>query len=313
MEKSNYQADFEMGLSTLEDIQLLSEFSLSPLVGRAYFHLTELKRKADFISSGKVASYESVTKVLEEKFESIFTDFLSDKSKFKDFSYKNITSKLDLKKWNLIFEIIPEVLSVVSLFNYEGTVETKLDEEQIIISGVINQDSINHLNRKFIYIATRKLLRQKVLLTFNLKQLENSGLFKLELRADISQDDSLAYKVNFKTGNKENYLVSFSNVFANYQVNLESLKDLGEHNIVEVTSNLEVKHSFSVLDSSRLESASKEILHFPFLFRPVSIILPMKGNLSLDGLSDSQNDEHKREQDVSTYYRTIDFFSLFDI
>ena len=78
-----------------------------------------------------------------------------------------------------------------------------------------------------------------------------------------------------------------------------------------------MKHHFGVPDLSRLESTEKEILHFPFLFRPVSIILPMKGNLSLDYFSRSQasihDDEQKREHDVSTYYRTIDFFSLFSI
>ena len=80
---TSYQADFDKSLSTLEDIQLLSEFSLSPLIGRAYFHLSEMKRKADEVNLGLVANYDAVAKVLDEKFESIFTDFFSNKSKFK--------------------------------------------------------------------------------------------------------------------------------------------------------------------------------------------------------------------------------------
>ena len=57
-ETMNYQSDFEKGLEALEDIQLLSEFSVSPIVSHAYFHLSEMKRKADAISSGQVSLYD---------------------------------------------------------------------------------------------------------------------------------------------------------------------------------------------------------------------------------------------------------------
>lgn len=314
--QTTYHDDFEKSLSTLEDIQLLSEFSLSPLIGRAYFHLSEMKRKADANSLGQVAHYDAVSKVLDEKFESIFTDFFSNKSKFKNFEYYKSTSKIDLKKWNLILEIIPEVLSVISLFNYHGSIEARLDDSRLLISGMILEDGHLQMNRKFIYVVTRKLLRQKVLLTFNLEKTARTGLFKLDLKVDISHDDSLVYKVNFKLGPKENYYVGFSNIFCHYRALLEDVKSVGEHNVIEVGSDLSVKHFMGVPDLTRLESANKEILHFSFLFRPVSIILPMKGNLSTDAfsrsLSNSQDSEQMREQDVSTYYRTIDFFSLFN-
>lgn len=317
MGKNDYQSDFEMSLNTLEDIQLLSEFSLSPLIGRAYFHLTEIKRKADAKSSGQVAHYDLVAKVLDEKFESIFTEFFSNTSKFKGYQYNKDTSKIDLKKWNLILEIIPEVLSLVTLFNYHGAIEARLDEFNLQISGLILEDGNLEMNRKFIYVVTRKLLRQKVLLTFNLKKTARTGLFKLDLKVDISHDESLVYKVNFKTSARENYLVGFSNIFCHYRTHLEDVKAVGEHHVIEVCNDLSMKHYFGIPDLSRLESANKEILHFSFLFRPVSIILPLKGNLSTDAfsrsLSSRHDDEHKREQDVSTYYRTIDFFSLFHV
>jgi hypothetical protein len=310
------QDDYELGLSTLEDIQLLSEFSLSPLIGRAYFHLSEMKRKADATALGQVAHFDLVSRVLDEKFESIFTEFFSNKSKFKFFQYQKETSKIDLKKWNLILEIIPEVLSVVSLFNYHGQINAKLDDNRLLVSGMILEDGHLQMNRKFIYVVTRKLLRQKVLLTFNLEKTAKPGLFKLDLKVDISHDDSLVYKVSFKVGSKENYFVGFSNIFCHYRSLLENVKSVGEHNVIEVGSDLSVKHIFGIPDLTRLESANKEILHFPFLFRPVSIILPMKGYLATEAysrsLASTNDSEQMREQDVSTYYRTIDFFSLFN-
>lgn len=317
----SYQADFEKSLSTLEDIQLLSEFSLSPLIGRAYFHLSEMKRKADEVNLGIVANYDAVARVLDEKFESIFTEFFSNKSKFKKFNYYKSTSKIDLKKWNLILETIPEILSVVSLFNYHGCVEARLDDSRLLISGMVLENGNLEMNRKFIYVVTRRLLRQKILLTFNLTKTARDGLLQLDLKVDISHDEALVYKVNFKVSPKENYYVGFSNIFCQYRALLEDVRKVGDHNVIEVANDLSVKHSFTIPDLTRLDSANKEILHFSFLFRPVSIILPMKGNLSTDAYSrslansygSSQDDSYTKEQDVSTHYRTIDFFSLFNL
>lgn len=306
--ETSYQDDFEKSLSTLEDIQLLSEFSLSPLIGRAYYYLSEMKRKADEKVVGPVKAYDHVAKVLDEKLESIIAEFFSNKSKFKGYAYSKSTSKIDLKKWNLILEILPEVLSVVSLFNYHGSMDVRLDDSRLLVSGIILEEGHLQMNRKFIYVVTRKLLRQKVLLTFNLEKTSRLGMFRLDLKVDISHDESLVYKVKFNVSSNETYCVGFSNIFCHYRALLENVKEVGEHTVIEVGSDLSVKTFMGVPDLTRLESANKEILHFPFLFRPVSIILPVKGNLSPESFSRGL----AGEQDVSNYYRTIDFFSLFN-
>lgn len=312
MTNKAYQEDFERSLSTLEDIQLLSEFAVSPLVSHAYFYLSEMKRKADAIVSGQVARFDAVSQVLDEKLTSIVNDFFGDKGRFKGFHYSKSTKQIDLNKWNLILNTIPELLSVVSLFNYHGNVDVRFDESRLSISGMILEDGKLELNRKFIYVVTRKLLRQKVLLTFKLEETARTGLFKLTLKADISHDENLLYRVNFRINSKEQYLVGFSNIFCQYRTQFSDLRSVGEHNIIDIGSDLSVRHTFGLPELSRMESANKEILHFPFLFRPISIILPVKGSLVTDTYSRSLDDENKRKQDVSKYFRTIDFFSLFN-
>jgi hypothetical protein len=273
-----------------------------------------MKRKADEKMEAPVKNYDQVAKVLDEKLENIFADFFSNKSKFKDFTYQKSTSNIDLKKWNLILEIVPEVLSVVTLFNYHGALDVRLDDNRLAVSGMILEEGHLQMNRKFIYIVTRKLLRQKVLLTFNLEKSTKPGLLRLDLKVDISHDESLVYKVKFNTvmpgspNSKENYCVGFSNIFCHYRALIEDVKEVGEHTVIEVGHDLSVKSFFGLPDLSRLESANKEILHFSFLFRPVSIILPVKGNLSSEAFTRGLGGE----QDVSAYYRTIDFFSLFN-
>jgi hypothetical protein len=313
MRVESYQSDFEKGLETLEDIQLLSEFSVSPLVSHAYFYLSEMKRKADLLSSGQTHKFDAALKVLDDKLSSIMEEFFSNQSRFKSYSFYKTTTNVDFKKWNLVFETLPEILSVVTLFNYHGSVDIRFDENRLHINGLILEDSNFELNRKLIYVITRKLLRNKVLLTFNLEKTARTGLFKLVLKADLSHDDSLVYKVNFNVDHKTEYIVGFSNILCQYRASLEELEQIGEHNIVEIKNDLSVVHSTGVPELSRTESANKEILHFPFLFRPVSIILPMKGNLIADSFTRSLDDENKRKQDVSTYFRNIDFFSLFNL
>ncbi|MBY0413648.1 MAG: hypothetical protein K2Q18_05765 [Bdellovibrionales bacterium] len=312
MTDKDYQSDFEKGLSTLEDIQMLAEFSVSPLVSHAYYYLSEMKRKADAISTVKASEFNQVAKVLDEKLFSIVGEFFGNKGRFKEYSYSREVEKIDLKKWNLVLETIPEILSIVTLFNYHGGVDVRFNEGRFLISGLILQDGNLERSRKLIYVITRKLLRSKVLLTFNLEKTARTGLFKLDLKADISHDEALTYKVQFNVDKGENYMVGFSNVFCQYRSHLEDVKLVGEHNIVEIRTDLSVKHYLGIPELSRIESANKEILHFPFLFRPLSIILPMKGNLTT-APSRSLDDENKRKQDVSKYFRTIDFFSLFNL
>ena len=312
MTEKDYQIDFERSLSALEDIQMLSEFSVSPLVSHAYYYLSEMKRKADAMATGQISQFDQVGVVLDEKLASIVDSFFGNKGRFKDYTYQKHTDKIDLRKWNMVLETIPEILSIVTLFNYHGVVDVNFDDGRFMVTGLILEDGNLERSRKLIYVLTRKLLRSKVLLTFNLEKTAKTGLFKLVLRADLSHDESLLYRVHFNIEN-EQYMVGFSNIFCQYRAHLNDVRQVGEHNIIEINSDLSMKHYMGIPELTRLESANKEILHFPFLFRPVSIILPVKGNLVAQGLSRSLDDENTRKQDVSKYFRTIDFFSLFNL
>lgn len=324
IENKDYQSEFQKSLDVLEDIQYLSSFSVAPLLGQAYFHLSEFKRKADARSKKSISEFKEISKALDEKLELIVCEFFSNKSKFKSFEFKKDIAKIDLNKWNVLFEVLPEILSVVSLFNYHGMAEVQMNENRVLISGMVLQDSTLEMHRRLIYVITRKLLRKKVLLTFSLSESGRGGLTRLELKADISHQDDLIYKVLFKPSFQDQIVVGFSNIFCNYRRNFDDVKMLDEHAVIEILSDLSVMQKEKIPDYSSTESANKEFLHFPFLFRPISIILPIKGNLSTDpflNLLDlgsmnetmrEKNTEQKSKQDVSYSFHSIDFFSLFN-
>ena len=216
----------------------------------------------------------------------------------------------------MLLESIPEILSVVSLFNYHGKVKVELDQNRVLVKGIILEDQNLAFNRKFIYLVTRKLLGSKILLTFNLEKTSRPGLYTLSLRADISHDENLVYKVQFKDSN---VLLGFSNIFPQYRVQPEALSEVGEHMIVEINSDLSTKSFCGRVELSKIDSANKEILHFPFLFRPLSIILPVKGHLSTDTFlkslertfKDTGSEDQNQQKDSQFHYRFIDFFFLF--
>jgi hypothetical protein len=314
--ENNYRENFEKSLETLEDIQYLSSFSLAPLIGRAYYHMSEMKRKADAANVGVAANYDAVSQVLDKNLETIIEDFFINSGRYKGMNYSKSTAKIDLKKWNLILESLPEILSVVAVLSFHGIIDVDLTENHFSVTGNMLEDTQLEVNRKFIYIVTRKLLRRKILMTFQCEKAPRTGLYKLNLKVDISHDDSLIYRLPFKPNNKQNFLVGFSNVLANYRVQFDQISKVGKHQIIEVSNDLSVRNYIGIPNLSRIESANKEILHFSFLFRPISIILPMKGILSLDTLFRETNtlatEEEDSTHDVAISYRTIDFFSLFN-
>ncbi len=81
--KLDYQDDFEKSLDALMDIQMLSEFTISPLVSHAYFYLSELKRKADAISTGQLNQFSNIQYVLDQKMSEIFDLHFKESGRFK--------------------------------------------------------------------------------------------------------------------------------------------------------------------------------------------------------------------------------------
>ncbi len=311
--KLDYQDDFEKSLDALMDIQMLSEFTVSPLVSHAYFYLSEMKRKADALKSGQIDQLTNIQKVLDTKMTEIFDLHFNQSGRFKGYSLTKSTKNIELNKWNQLFETIPEILSLTTLFHYHGDVQVIFDENKLEIVGHVFEDGHIETNRKLIYVITRKLLRAKILLTFSIEKSAKAGLIKLVLRADISHNENFSYRVPFRVSSKENYIVGFSNILYRYRTQLDEIKKVGQHNIIEIDNELNVTHKFHIPELTATESANKEILHFPFIFRPVSIILPVKGSLVTETFSKSLEDENKRNQDVSNHFRSIDFFSLFNL
>lgn len=306
----NYKKDYDKGLDTLMDIQQLSDQSMTKVLEQAFFYFSEIKRKADVISINNISKYESLRSTLKNHFNNILIEHFSNKKKYKGFSLVENFQELDLDSWNSLLALLPDVMGVVDLINYHGSVDINLSNSELKFSGFVLENNHLEMNRRLIYSLTRSLMNQEVLLTFKITDSEKKGLKKLEITADYSKFSSLDYCFDIsENGNIFN--VKLSGIVSKYILSKKDFDKIGEHTVYEILSNGDIEKR--VLDQAGLDYSNKEILHFSFLFRPISIILPMKGSFQNSSAIAHLDDVISvSEQDVFKKSRKINFFSLFN-
>ena len=306
----NYKKDYDKGLDTLMDIQQLSDQSMTKVLEQAFFYFSEIKRKADVISINNISKYESLRSTLKNHFNNILIEHFSNKKKYKGFNLVENFQELDLDSWNSLLALLPDVMGVVDLINYHGGVDINLSSSELKFSGFVLENNHLEMNRRLIYSLTRSLMNQEVLLTFKITDSEKKGLKKLEITADYSKFNSLDYCFDISE-NGNIFKVKLSGIVSKYILSKADFDKIGEHTIYEILSNGDIKKR--VLDQETIDYSSKEILHFSFLFRPISIILPMKGSFQNSSAIAHLDDViSMSEQDVFKKSRKINFFSLFN-
>ncbi len=305
--------DFEQGMQTLEDIQALGEYSLTPLIDQAAFHFSEIHRKAEF-SFENLNSYSKVQSFLEKTIDNLITTYALREGTTHQVLIQKKYEKMSLDSWNRLLEVLPTSLNILNIFKFVGTQNIQISKEGIQVRGLIKTDETITKFREVVYRSSRKLLEQKSILTYSIEELEDQRLCWLNINVDMAHDENLSYNVDFSEtlGMK----LGFSNIFKKYVINKEEASKLPRHLIIEISPDLNISKYYRIPDHYTTDSNSKEMLHFSFLFRPVSIIIPKNGLLEKrpfkvnceDTGSGLEQQEVKNQ--IGYNYRYIDFFSL---
>lgn len=309
----NLRKDFEQGMQTLEDIQALGEYSLSPLIDQAAFHFSEIHRKAEF-SFENLDSYSKVQSFLEKTIDNLLTTYTLKDTTTHQVLIQKKYDEMSLDSWNKLLEVLPTSLHILNIFKFVGTQNIQISREGIKVRGLIKTDETITKFREIVYRSSRKLLEQKSILTYTIEELEDKRLCWLEINVDMEHDENLSYNVDFSEslGMK----LGFSNIFKKYKVSIEEASKLPRHLIIEISPDLNISKFYRVPDHYTTDSNSKEMLHFSFLFRPVSIIIPKNGllekrqfNVNYEDTGSGLEQQEVKNQ-ISSSYRYIDFFSL---
>ena len=309
----DFQQDFISGMETLEDIQALGENHLNPLIDRAAFHISEINRKAEF-SFKNLNQFSEVKSFLEKTIDQLLTNYtLKDLGAHQVLFQKKYES-MSLESWNKLLSVLPTSLHIVSVFNFVGTQNIQLSEKGISFRGLIKTDQNITKFRELVYKASRKLLKEKAILTYTIEDLEDERMCWLELKVDTSHDENLSFCVDL-TDNL-NLWLGFSNIFDAYKITGEQASTLPRHLVIEINENLDIQKHYRVPDRFTGTIKDKEMLHFSFLFRPVSIIIPKKGRVINKSALQKNKDtgsgleQQEVENRSNNSFRYIDFFSL---
>ncbi|WP_372652470.1 hypothetical protein [Halobacteriovorax sp.] len=309
----NLNRDFQQGMQTLEDIQALGEYNLSPLIDQAAFHFSEVHRKAEF-SFENLNSYSKVQSFLEKTIDNLITAYtLRDEVTHQVLIQKKYEN-MSLESWNRLLEVLPTSLHILNIFKFVGTQNMQISRKGIKVRGLIKTDETIIKFREIVYRSSRKLLEQNSILTYSIEELDDERLCWLEINVDMEHDENLSYNVDFSEtlGMK----LGFSNIFEKYKLSNEEASKLPRHLIIEISPDLNISKYYRIPDHYTTDSNSKEMLHFSFLFRPVSIIIPKSGLLEKRPFKANCEDtgsgleQQEVKNQISSNYRYIDFFSL---
>lgn len=258
-----------------------------------------------------------VAHYLEKSIEEIIVDCFTKPNNIIKFDFQNKIQFRNLALWDRILSLLPTFLTVASSFRYVGEVVFVIDEKTLQIKASAKISDNIEDKREEIYALTRRLLAEKAVLTFKIHN-ETNGRADIVLNLDISHNDFSIYALDLIE--KQGLLLGFSNLFSNYRIEKNSVNSQVHHPCIEITEELEVIKRDYIPVELLTHDSSREIFHFPFLFRPLSLIIPIKGKIfpisylgHLGVTGSGENEKSKRDSahtDRKVHFSYIDFFSL---
>lgn len=312
MERS-IEREFYRGLEALDDLHKLGRTDQYPLINRAIHHLNEVKRSVDEKQSC-LGRYP--------RLNSFFQGFilknlknLKEQTKISKIKCEIDSHHVSVEKMDILLEVFPQVVSAVALFDFHDEMQLTLNENIIEFTGQALLSEELEKRRPEAYKITRQLLSKGFILTYKCIGVDENGQARLSLTCTMSHDVNQVYGLDFVE--QFGVVIGLSNIFPQFRSSREYLQQVGKHICIEITKDLKVERTYRLTARHLRENADVEILHFAFLFRPVSIIIPKEGRLypsHLFGLTrDTGRENFSSQQEVENRvntFRYLDFFSL---
>ena len=268
--------DFSLGMRALEDLQLLAGPSVLPLIERASFHFS--KAFATEKSLNEITGRNSNIGSLLEKGPIQLLEELLLESNLKELHFLTQFEQFTLSDWNRFIRIFPIMAGLIEILCVDGgNCFLEIDKESMRVSLTLDENADYLSKRKEIYAATKSLLKLHVWSTFDVQE-EGSGS-RLELNFDYSHKEDAFYLVEVGAGKA----LLFSASIVNYLIPREKQKDFLASSdcpciVIKPSGDVQLRNRGSAEIIN--ETFDGEVVHFPFLFRPVSLVIPKQGNVS---------------------------------
>ncbi len=277
--RQNYEHSLLEGLNSLNDLRKVVGWDKQLFIDQAIHHFNKLYNTFSDRRVRGLEKYDSVLALITKHFfEDLKKEFMGLED-IKTFYILKKTEIIDTEYWDKVFSAFDDIVSALRMFPFTGHIQLIVDKNGLKFKGRMKNITVDSDLRKNSYELTRKFLAREVFLTYKLHSVDSSEGPEFELNFDFSNDNSKVYHIDLT--DQYGFYLAFTNTFSNYLCTLGDLEKIPSHMCVEITNKLSIKkHKSSDLKELFQEADDKTILHFPFLFRPLSMIIPGRGSIT---------------------------------
>lgn len=319
------QSAFKQFNDALDDLDLIGEVDINVLHRLRYLGFKLKKSKSQHIENESFSQlHDYFRDILNFKIEATLKK--SGVSSLRSF-YS--CSEFSFATWDRLLSVFDDLSDVIECFDFKKECSFEINNDYLIFHGPFDMEKWSPDTKRRVYSFTKTLLAKQSLLTYQYSK--KSGEHFMTLVLDIShradEFTSFAARDEGKPG------LLFSGILENYSVSEDTLSQLDKHMSIEVRDDYSVVKRDHIpqeyKENYRETSFEKSIFYFPFLFRPLSLIIPFKGERLK--ISDFQPQPHyssqislrdtgsvngntkpwlfKQEAEGNSYF--LDFFQLF--
>lgn len=301
---------FYKGINALDEVFSIGGKELVPIVNKIshYFYENERIWQKRLLNSQSSKTLEGV---FRKEMSGIFKGLLLSTNEISQIDFL-ISENLNLSNWENVFSITPKLIRLIRLLGISEDLILTIEDGRLHTRGKVTHSLKSRSLRLSCYQLTRELFNIETLLTYKLEE-ENDQVY-ISLDFNFEKSDDLYYGL---TLNQNKEVLLLNHFFKKFVTSVEKLSNISSHRVVEIHDDGNITYNDRLFYKSTEQMNGREIIHFPFLFRPFSIIIPRGGKI-ISPLSSEilitgcDGVERKDEQSKSNRnIQAIDFYSLF--
>jgi hypothetical protein len=267
----------QSGYQFLEDLRTFSESETIPIIDQVAGVFDNLWG----VFSREERALENcqfIESLIRKEIKSDLESHLLNNAEYKELHVVFEEDKYSVETWEKILISLKSALKLLHTLKAHQYVTVTIGSEKTKIESTLAPTEYSEQTRIDVYKVFREALGRSILQTFHLKESSTQGP-SIELLFDYSHSQSKWMTFSFP---EQKLFLKFSNILNNYRYTFNDNRILQGSAIV-LSKDLEVINYDPIQSStfSKLIEASDEFeaFHFPFIFRPVWLIIPVKGIL----------------------------------
>jgi hypothetical protein len=275
MELTSREQKFSKAFEAIEDLYALGGTELYPIFDRLLYQVGELSRLNTSSVDPGIPRYNGVEKLFRGHAERLVQIYFGSLGPNCHVALSSQLKDTSVSQIDLICELLPHVFNAGSIFNFQKNLSIELKSNAIIFKGKVELSEDLEKLRLDCYRLSRTFLDFRVLFTFESLEADAESLYDIQFKFSIPEETSQIFAVEIGT---QRWL-SFPRVIGSFEVEPECLKSIGSHKIYTIDESFQLMPiNLSNVDEFTQKSGVTA-LHFPFLFRPISLIISGKGSV----------------------------------